>query len=51
MLSWFDRVREEQISRSEAQYPRIVRSLRDVDDLYLDSAPGVDTFLRGDGSV
>src|SRR5439155_11281906 len=51
MLSWFDRVRREQISRCEAQYPRIVRSLRTIDDLYLDSAPGVDTFLRRDGSV
>lgn len=51
MLPWFDRVREAQIRQSEAWYPRIVRSLRDVDDLYLDSDFGVDTFLRRDGSV
>lgn len=51
MLPWFDRFREAQIRAKERSYPRIVRSLRDVDAAYLLSVPGADYFLRRDRSV
>ena len=52
MLPGFDRLRAAQIDRCETRaFPRIVPSLRAIDDLYLCSLPGHDSFLRRDGSV
>lgn len=49
--TWFERVREEQVRRGEARYPRVIRALGAVDALYLCSVPAGDAFLRRDGSV